>query len=163
VCHEDRWECRVSAAEARGARRPHDGADRLRPGGAAGGRANEVQETLFERQHDGLKVLLFRDVLRRVADAGDATDEQQAVLNQAWNERDLLEFWAIQQERAKALRLLGVDAQLYSQQSMLDLLVKSIETRARRLEQAAVRAALPSAMAPAQPGGGVSDVEGGAP
>lgn len=53
-----------------------------------------------------------------------------------WNDRDLIEFWAIQHERAAALRLVGVDAKLYAGQSSVDLLIKQIEARADRAKQA---------------------------
>lgn len=99
-------------------------------------RANQVQQTVFERQHEGLRILLYRDVLRQLESSGMAmTPEQRAVVSAAWNERDLIEFWAIQNERAKALRLAGVDAKLYSDQSVLDLLLKSLNAKAERLEQ----------------------------
>lgn len=97
-------------------------------------RANAVEQALFERQHESLRVLLFRDVLHRLESTGVRLDDaQRSALNDAWNERDLIEFWAIQHERAKALRLIGVDAKLYSAQSVIDLLIKSVEARADRI------------------------------
>ncbi|MGE0481816.1 MAG: hypothetical protein AB7Q17_15230 [Phycisphaerae bacterium] len=102
-------------------------------------RADVVQQAIFERQHDGLRVLLFRDTLRQLDEAGEPLgDEQRMVLNSAWNERDMVEFWALQNERAKALRLIGVDAKLFGDQSVIDLLVKAVERRVDRAEQAIV-------------------------
>lgn len=99
-------------------------------------RADRVQQTVFERQHDGLRILLFRDLLRRLDEQGATLNTAQAAaVNAAWNERDLIEFWAIQHERARALRLAGVDAKLYADQSILDLLWKSLNAKAERLEQ----------------------------
>ncbi len=100
-------------------------------------RANRVQQAVFERQQDGLKVLAFRDLVRKLDTLGEPlTQRQVGALNQAWNERDLMEFWAIQNERAGALRLIGVDAKLYADQSIVDLLWKSIAAKADRAEQA---------------------------
>ena len=100
-------------------------------------RADTVQQTVFDRQHEALCILLYRDLLRRLEGTGlQPNDAQRAVINEVWNERDLIEFWALQHERAKALRLLGVDAKLYSDQSVVDLLLKSIGARVARGEQA---------------------------
>ena len=104
-------------------------------------RVDLVQQTIFERQHDGLSLLLYRDLLyrdllARLAAAGaELTPAQREVLSAVWNERDLVEFWAIQQERTRALRLIAVDTKLFSDQSIVDLLWKSIETRLERAQQ----------------------------
>ncbi|MBI5863271.1 MAG: hypothetical protein HZB38_01915 [Planctomycetes bacterium] len=100
-------------------------------------RADQVQEALFERQHEGLNVLLFRDVVRRLETGGDAkfSAAQRDVLNEAWNERDLIEFWRVQFERATALRMIGVDAKLYGEQSIVDLLIKNIERGRKERKQ----------------------------
>jgi hypothetical protein len=98
-------------------------------------RANEIDEAVFSRQHEALRVLLFRDGQRRLEAAGSA-EQRGAELSAVWNERDLIEFWAIQHERAAALRLVGVDAKLYAGQSAVDLLIKQIEARADRAKQA---------------------------
>lgn len=103
-------------------------------------RADQVHQTVFDRQHEGLRMLLYRDLIRRLETAGPAlTAEQRAVVNAVWNERDLIEFWAIQNERAKALRLIGVDAKLYSDQSPLDLLLKSLTAKVNRLAPAVAK------------------------
>lgn len=99
-------------------------------------RANEIQQAVFDRQHDGLRVLLFRDLEARLSLAGvELSEPQQAVLNQAWNDRDLIEFWSVQQERSKALRVAGVDAKLYADQSLIDLLLKSADAKSDRARQ----------------------------
>ncbi len=99
-------------------------------------RSNQVQQAVFDRQHDGLRILLYRDLVRQLESQGMAmTAEQRQIVNAAWNERDLIEFWAVQHERAKALRLMGVDAKLYSDQSVLDLMLKSLSAKAERLER----------------------------
>lgn len=104
---------------------------------AAQQRADQVQQAVFDRQHDGLRVLLYRDLRRKLDQDGEPlTDAQQETLNNAWNERDLVEFWMVQFERAKALRLIGVDAKLYSDQSVVDLLLKSLSAKTERGEQA---------------------------
>lgn len=99
-------------------------------------RADQVQQAVFDRQHEALCILLYRDLQRRLAEAGTTpSDAQRAALNAVWNDRDLVEFWALQHERAAALRLAGVDAKLYADQSVVDLLWKSLDTkwsRARR-------------------------------
>jgi hypothetical protein len=99
-------------------------------------RADQVQQAVFERQHEALCILLYRDEQRRLEQTGVTLGPaQRAVLNDAWNDRDLVEFWAVQQGRARALRLIGVDAKLYSDQSVVDLLYKSLSARADRLAQ----------------------------
>ncbi|MBU0638058.1 MAG: hypothetical protein KKB50_04275 [Planctomycetes bacterium] len=103
---------------------------------AAQRRADAAQRAVFDRQHEGLCILLYRDLVRRLENAdATLTDEQRAALNEVWNERDLIEFWAVQHERAAALRLIGVDAKLFSAQSPVDLLVKSLAARAERVKQ----------------------------
>ncbi len=101
-------------------------------------RADQVQQAVFDRQHEGLRVLLFRDAVARLERAGPLNASQVAALSDAWNERDLVEFWQVQHERARALRLVGVDAFLASNQSVVDLLVKQVLIRLDRgLEGAA--------------------------
>lgn len=98
-------------------------------------RADEVQRTVFERQHEALCVLLYRDLRHRLEAAGmELSAGQQAALNETWNDRDLVEFWAVQDERARALRIAGVDAKLLADQSVVDLLIKSIEARVERVQ-----------------------------
>ncbi len=118
-------------------------------------RADSVQQTVFDRQHEGLRILLFRDLLRRLDERGASLNaEQVAAVNAAWNERDLVEFWAVQHERARSLRLAGVDAKLYSDQSILDLLWKSLSAKAERLEQGIASHAGASVEPPALDSGG---------
>jgi hypothetical protein len=100
-------------------------------------RADEVQQGIFDAQHAGLRVLLYSDLVTRLAAGaeGGLSDQQRALVNAAWNERDLVEFWAVQYERSKALRLIGVDAKLYADQSIVDLLIKALEAKAGRVQQ----------------------------
>lgn len=99
-------------------------------------RADQVQQAVFERQHEALCILLYRDLQRRLEQTGTPlAPEQRTALNEVWNERDLIEFWTVQHERAKALRLIGVDAKLYSGQSVVDLLYKSISAKIERAKQ----------------------------
>jgi hypothetical protein len=99
-------------------------------------RADEVQQAVFDRQHEALCVLLYRDLVTRLAATGvELTPGRLAVLSAAWNDRDLLEFWVVQDERARALRLVGVDAKLASDQPAIDLLLKEINARADRARQ----------------------------
>jgi len=99
-------------------------------------RADQVQQAVFEQQDESLRILLFRDLVNRLEKAGrPLTDAERAALNEIWNERDLVQFWAVQNERAQALRIAGVDAKLASDQAIVDLLIKSIEARAKRVEQ----------------------------
>lgn len=103
-------------------------------------RADEIQQTVFERQHEALRVLLYRDLLRRLAASGTTpTAAQREALHSVWNDRDLLEFWAVQHERAGALRLVGVDAKLAGDQSVVELLLKNVTARAARARSAVAR------------------------
>lgn len=96
-------------------------------------RADEVQQAVFDRQHEALCILLYRDLQRRLAAAGlELSEAQRHAVNEVWNDRDLVEFWAVQHERAKALRIAGVDAKLFSDQSVVDLLLKALEARVDR-------------------------------
>ncbi len=98
-------------------------------------RVDDVRQTLFENQHESLKILLFRDTLSRLADAGEPLNDHQVTrLNDAWNLRDRFEFWHIQNERAANLRRIAVDAKLYSEQSIVDLLTKSLLRKLDRAE-----------------------------
>ena len=99
-------------------------------------RADQVQQSVFDQQHEALCVLLHHDLLNHLAQAGaELNEEQRAAVNEAWNRRDLLEFWQVQQERARALRLVGVDAKLAGDQSTVDLLIKALLAKADRVEE----------------------------
>jgi hypothetical protein len=109
----------------------------LRVALAAQQRAEQVQQAVFERQHEALCILVYRDLKRQLEQDGPPlSDGQIAALNEAWNARDLIEFWHVQHERAKALRLIGVDAKLYSDQAIIDLLYKSLAAKLARGKQA---------------------------
>ncbi len=106
-------------------------------------RANQVQEAIFDRQHEGLTQFLYDAMIRRLeaaAEQGSLGAEQRLVLNEAWNERDLIEFWRVQFERSKALRLAGVDAKLFSEQAVIDLLIKALNAKLERGKQAVASA-----------------------
>ncbi len=110
-------------------------------------RADDVQQAVFEQQNESLRILLYRDLVARLERTGQPVSEaQRAALSEVWNERDLFEFWTVQNERARALRIAGVDAELASSQAMVDLLIKSVEARSARVEKAAAaRAAVEAA------------------
>jgi hypothetical protein len=98
-------------------------------------RADQVQQAVFERQHEALCILLYRDLQRRLENAGaPLSPAQRSALNEVWNDRDLVEFWSVQHERAQALRMIGVDAKLYSDQAVIDLLYKSLSAKVARLK-----------------------------
>ena len=103
---------------------------------AAQQRADQVQQAVFDRQHEALCILLYRDLQGRLEQEGTPlSSAQRTTLNQAWNDRDLVGFWRVQHERAKALRLIGVDAKLYSDQAVVDLLYKSLSAKLARAKQ----------------------------
>jgi hypothetical protein len=100
---------------------------------AAQRRSDDVQRAVFERQHDALRVLMYRDLVRRLEQHGEALNSaQRAALSEIWNDRDLIEFWALQHERAAALRVMGVDAKLFADQSVVDLWWKQVASRTER-------------------------------
>lgn len=105
-------------------------------------RADAVADALFQRQHASLRVLLFRDLQHRLTAAGaPVSPEITAALNNAWNERDLFEFWATQHERVRALRLVGVTTRLASAQATIDLLIKQLDLRLDRINDGLAAAA----------------------
>ena len=96
-------------------------------------RADQVDQAVFDQEHAALTLLLYRDLTQRLAASGvDMSNARRELLNEVWNERDVFEFWAIQHERARALRTVGVDAKLYADQSTLDLLYKALAAKAAR-------------------------------
>jgi hypothetical protein len=99
-------------------------------------KANAVDMALYEREHQGLSVYIFRDTVAQMKESGGLNAQQIAILNNAWNDRDLLEFWAVQKDRIMALRREGVEAKLYSDQSMIDLLIKQLELKFDRVKPA---------------------------
>jgi len=114
-------------------------------------RADLVQQAVFDRQHEALCILLYRDLQRRLAETGTPlSDPQRAALNAVWNDRDLVEFWALQHERAAALRLAGVDAKLHADQSVVDLLWKSLAVKWSRVRRGPAAAAVERAAAEAE-------------
>jgi hypothetical protein len=121
-------------------------------------RADQVQQAVSDAQHEALRILLYRDLLARLEGAGPGlSDEQRAAVGQAWNERDLLEFWAVQEERGRALRLAGVDAKLAGDQSVVDLLIKALERRVDRVTEAVAERAGAAAAATGERTGASGD------
>ncbi len=105
-------------------------------------RADAVQQFVADKRHEALRILLYRDLLRRLREAGAALDaSQRAIVSAVWNERDLIEQWRVQDERARMLRLAGVEAKLYGEQSIVDLLIKQVEAKADRAVEEAARQA----------------------
>ena len=100
-------------------------------------RADDVQQTIIDRQQEGLKIYLYQKTVADIQALGPFTDAQRAVFLKAWQERDLVEFWGVQNERAKALRLITVDAKLYADQGILNLLWKALEIAGDRIKTAA--------------------------
>ncbi|HQL54411.1 MAG TPA: hypothetical protein PLQ87_06870 [Phycisphaerae bacterium] len=95
-------------------------------------RANDIQQTIFDQQQEALRIYQFRTLAARLA----LKPAQQQDLNAAWNERDVLEFWAVMHERSKALRLVGVDARLWASEPIVALLGKQIRTTFQRASAA---------------------------
>ena len=100
-------------------------------------RADQVQQSIFDQQHESLRILLYRNMLARLGGARPSPSaDQRAVLSDVWNERDRIEFWRVQYERSRALRMMGVDAKLFADQSIIDLLYKSLTAKFDRGKQA---------------------------
>ncbi len=91
-------------------------------------RANDVQQTIFDQQQEALRIYQFRALAATL----NLPPEQTAVLNAAWNERNTLNWWAVQFERSKSLRLVGVDTKLWASESILELIGKQIEQKTDR-------------------------------
>jgi hypothetical protein len=111
-------------------------------------RADNVQHTIFEHQHQALRILLYRDLVQQLEAGGTPISAgARDVLNEAWNDRDLVEFWARQYERSVALRIAGVDAKLAADQSTIDLLIKAVEAKVDRAKTG-LAAAIGETLAP---------------
>lgn len=98
---------------------------------AAQERADEVSQAVVDNQSQAMKILLFQSTLAQLEQAQDPK-HAEVILNEAWNQRDLFEFWMVQWERAKALRLVGATTKLWSDQSTFDLLCKSVQAKVKR-------------------------------
>ena len=118
-------------------------------------RSDGVRSFVTAEQHRSLKVLLFRETLTKLKAA--QTDEvREAVLNDAWNDRDLFEFWYLQDCWARALHYATVDAKLASSKSMASLIAKDIAIKLQEPVQAAdeyLAAKLGQSIASSQPAG----------
>ena len=96
-------------------------------------RADQVQQAVFEQQDESLRILLFRDLVNRLEKAGrPLTEAERAALNEIWNERDLVQFWAVQNGPGSAHRRRRCQAG--ADQAIVDLLIKSMK-RGKRVEQ----------------------------
>jgi hypothetical protein len=97
--------------------------------------SDAIRTAVVQRQHDGLKVLLYRDTLAKL-NAAKTDEERSAILNAAWNERDLVEFWFNQDTLARCLHFATVDAKLATSQAMFDLIFKNLARSAKKPLQA---------------------------
>lgn len=91
-------------------------------------RATEVENTLFSNQQQSLKDYLYNETEAGLLQTSDP-NEVHTLLNKYTQERDTLDFWALQHERVNQLRLIGVNTKLWADQSILDLLYKDAERR----------------------------------
>lgn len=116
-------------------------------------RSDNVMGFVTAAQHRSLKILLFRETLAKLHTA--TTDaERQAILNAAWNDRDLFEFWAAQTLLARALHYATVDAKLESSRGIGSLLAEDLAKQSQGVVQAAdeyVAAKVGAAIAPQPP------------
>ncbi|MFO0971843.1 MAG: hypothetical protein U1A27_00175 [Phycisphaerae bacterium] len=92
----------------------------------ASARCDAVRAAVVERQHHSLLVLAYRDTLARL-NAATTPAERAAILNEAWNDRDLFDFWCRQEVLARATHYATVDAYIAGQQGMLALLAKGAQ------------------------------------
>lgn len=91
-------------------------------------RSDEVRSYVSSQQHRSLTILLFRETLAKL-NAAKSDEERTAILNQAWNDRDLFEFWRTQDLLAQFTHVATVDNYLTANQSIFDLLGKSVAKR----------------------------------
>ena len=91
----------------------------------ASNRVTQIQDKIQENQNKALKWYIFQKLLTDI-NAAKTSDQVAALLNKAWQDRDLVEFWAVQWERARALHIIGVEAKLYSDEGILDLIWKQL-------------------------------------
>lgn len=90
-------------------------------------RIENIQDTLVQNLHDTALLFMYRDFIDTIPEA-----EQLKFLEYNKN-RDQLEFWMIQWERARALRLITLDSKLISNQSIIDLLIKRANLNQERI------------------------------
>jgi hypothetical protein len=94
-----------------------------------GERVENIQDTINSNQNENLRQYLYNDLKANLQKwlNRDLTLVEADKLNELWNRRDILETWQIQWERARALRMMTVDAKLISDQSPFDMLSKQIK------------------------------------
>ena len=93
-------------------------------------RSDRIRTEIRDRQHAALKIFLYRDTLAKL-EAAKTEGERAAILNEAWNDRDLCEFWLMQDERARFLNLATVGSKLYSDQGTLGLIAQNLAGQAK--------------------------------
>jgi len=93
-------------------------------------RSDQVRSFIIGQQHRTAKVLLFRDTLGRL-NAATTDQEREAVLNDAWQNRDRLENWIVQDTLAWALHLVTVDAKLVSSRAMFEVFTRNLAKLAK--------------------------------
>lgn len=97
----------------------------------ASNRTDDVRSYVARQQHRSLLIEKFRNTALRI-NAAKTDEERTAILNEAWNDRNLFEFWVQQELLARATHIAVVDAKLESDRSTLDLLSKDIARKLRR-------------------------------
>ena len=98
-------------------------------------RSDEVRSFVTAEQHRSLNLMLFRETAAAIEQA-QSPDERAAVLNKAWNDRDLFEYWYLQDTLARALHYATVDMKLATSKSMIDLIATDVATPAQTPLQA---------------------------
>lgn len=96
----------------------------------ASSRIATVQAHIQAEELRSLKILAFRDVLAQLRSATTDADRVR-ILNKAWQDRDLFEFWNVQFVLSEAAHIATVDNYLSSQQGILSLLVKDVARAAQ--------------------------------
>lgn len=91
-------------------------------------RCNAVAEQIVQNYDEGLRLYLFKATDYVIAEAARESNPLKAeqALNAYANQLDLVKFWAIQWEKCKTLRLVGVTSKLVESQSIVELLFKRV-------------------------------------
>jgi hypothetical protein len=134
-----------------------------RMAGDASGRVDALRAGVFMRQNDALKILLFRQTLAKI-NAAKTDEERGAILNDAWNERDLIGWWGYQEILARCTQYATVDQYIAAQQGIFGLLAKDAARRWQKpLEELDEFLAKKVGEAVAKEGTGVEGAQGGSP
>lgn len=101
-------------------------------------RADEVAQTIFDRQREAMRIYMYRWAKSEITTAVENKNSiaAAAILEKVFQDDDLHDFWLSQHERAKALRIAGVDSKLYADQGILNLLFGSIMRAIEKYEAA---------------------------